>query len=266
MKNTTILLVCLSLSGCYPIYYAPNTQNIPVMKEKGQTNLSIGINGTYSTNGFELQGAYGLTDNIALQANADWVNSADDMEYNSSGRGNIIEFGGGYYKKISKSFVFETYGLIAFGKTQYEQTSEGTGEYGYVKTHFTRFGAQPSISFSSKYFNASLSTRLSNVIYNNISGNYLFNDYENSGYYITAAEYIQANNSQWFAEPAITLQGGFENIKLQLQYTLSYNLGDQYFYDNFQEWDMISLGLKVEFQTKNAAKPNENDIKQDNNP
>ncbi|ESU24248.1 hypothetical protein FEDK69T_06880 [Flavobacterium enshiense DK69] len=237
------------------------------MKEKGQTNLSIGINATEYTNGFELQGAYGLTDKIALQLNADWVNSADDMEYNSSGKGNIIEFGGGYYKKISKSFVFETYGLIAFGKTQYEQTSEGTGEYAYVKTHFTRFGAQPSISFSSKYFNASLSTRLANVNYNNISGNYPFYSAENTYTYITEADYLKDNNSQWVAEPAITLQGGLEKVKLQLQYTLSYNLGDQYFYENYQEWDMISLGLKVEFPTKkNVAKLDETNSEQNNNP
>lgn len=267
MKIITILLVCLSVSGCFPLYYAPNTQNIPVMKEKGQTNVSIGINATEFTNGFELQGAYGLTDKIALQLNVDWVNSADEWENNSSGKGNIIEFGAGYYKKISKSFVFETYGLIAFGKTQYEQTAEGTGEYGYIQTHFTRFGAQPSISFSSKYFNASLSTRFANVNYNNISGNYPFYSSDENYVYSTEADYLKANNSQWLAEPAITLQGGLENVKLQLQYTLSYNLGDQYFYENYQEWDMISLGLKVQFPTKNnTAKLNETNTEPDNNP
>ncbi len=41
MKNLAILLICATLTGCSPVYYVPNTQNVPVIKEKGQTNYLL---------------------------------------------------------------------------------------------------------------------------------------------------------------------------------------------------------------------------------
>lgn len=222
MKNIILLLICTTLTGCGAIYYAPNTQNVPVMKEKGQTNLSFDLNSSESVDGFEFQGAYGLTDKIALQLNGDWV---DSSESDSNGSGHLIELGAGYYKNISKYFVFETYGLMGFGSLKYEENS--TQE---IKTNFIRVGVQPSISFSSKYFIASLSGRLTNLKYNNVSSNYL-----------------KANNSFWLAEPALTLQAGFENVKLQLQYQYSYNLTNP---DFIQDYNLVSIGLKVNLNPK----------------
>lgn len=224
MKNIVILLICATLTGCVPVYYVPNTQNVPVIKEKGQTNLSLAINGSESTDGYELQGAYGLTDKIALQLNADRVIASEET---SNGSGNFVEFGPGYYKNFSKYFVFETYGLLGFGSLKYEEDNDSPQE---IKANFYRIGLQPSISFSSKYFIASLSGRFSNLNYNSVSGNY----YD--------VDYLKANNSHWLIEPALTLQAGFENVKLQIQFQLSENLTDPYFY---QDYSLVSLGLKV---------------------
>lgn len=230
MKNLFLLLICATLTGCGAVYYVPNTQNVPVMKEKGQTNLSIGLNSSESVDGFEFQGAYGLTDKIALQLNGDWVNSSDGE---SNGSGHIIEFGTGYYKNLSKYFVFETYGLMGFGSLKYEDNYNLPQE---IKANFFRIGLQPSISFTSKYFIASFSGRLANLKYNNVSGNL-----------IEDVDYLNANNSFWLAEPALTLQAGFENVKLQLQFQHSYNLTDPNF---VQDYSMVSLGLKVNLNPK----------------
>jgi hypothetical protein len=230
MKNLILLLICATLTGCGAVYYAPNTQNVPVMKEKGQTNLFIGLNSSESVDGFELQGAYGLTDKIALQLNGDWVRSSDGQ---SSGSGHILELGAGYYKKFSKSLVFETYGLMGFGGLKYEDNYNSPQE---IKANFFRIGLQPSISFTSKYFIASLSGRLANLKYNNISGN-LIDD----------VDYLNANNSSWLAEPALTLQAGFEDVKLQLQFQYSYNLTNP---DFVQDYSLVSLGLKVNLSPK----------------
>ncbi len=229
MKNIALLLICIAFTGCGAVYYVPNTQNVPVMKEKGQTNLSIGFNASESTEGFELQGAYGLTDKIALQINTDWANSSDDS---SKGSGHLIEFGAGYYKNLSKHFVFETYGLLGFGSLKYEDNFESPQE---ISANFFRIGVQPSISFSSKYFIASLSGRLANLNYNSVSGNY----YD--------VDYLKANNSFWLLEPALTLQAGSENVKLQLQIQISENLTDSYF---SQDYSLFSLGLKVNLNPK----------------
>ena len=230
MKNLILLLICATLNGCGAVYYVPNTQNVPVMKEKGQTNLSIGLNSSESVDGFEFQGAYGLTDKIALQLNGDWVSSSDGE---SSGAGHIIELGAGYYKNLSKNFVFETYGLIGFGGMKYDDNYNTPQE---VKANFIGIGLQPSVSFTSKYFIASLSGRLANLKYNNISGN-LIND----------VDYLKANNSFWLAEPALTLQAGFEDVKLQLQFQYSYNLTNP---DFIQDYSLVSLGLKINLNPK----------------
>lgn len=230
MKNVTLLLIFATLTGCSPIYYVPNTQNVPVIKEKGQTNVSIGLNSSESTDGFELQGAYGLTDKIALQFNTDWVKS---NEGDSNGSGSIVEFGPGYYKKLSEHVVFETYGLFGFGGLKYEENS---GNFQNINAKFFRVGLQPSISFSSKYFIASLSTRLAHLKYNSVSGNY----YD--------VDYLKANNSFWLIEPALTLQAGSEDVKLFVQLQFSDNLTDPYF---MQDDTLISLGLKFNINPGN---------------
>ena len=69
MKNLKIIIIILAvtvITSCSPKYYVPNTQNVPLISERGETNLTLSGNG----NQVEFQGAYGVSDNIALQANA----------------------------------------------------------------------------------------------------------------------------------------------------------------------------------------------------
>ena len=230
MKNLTFVLISITLTGCGAVYYVPNTQNVPVMNNKGQTNLYLGLNSSESVDGFELQGAYGLTDKIALQLNGDWVNSS---ESSSKGSGHILELGAGYYKNLSKDFIFETYGLMGFGGLKYEENIIFSQE---IKANFFRIGLQPSFSFTSKYFIASLSGRLANLNYSNISGN-LNAD----------VDYINTYNSFWLAEPALTIQAGPENVKFQLQLQYSYNLT---YPDFIQDYTLVSIGLKVNLNPK----------------
>jgi hypothetical protein len=49
------------------------------------------------------------------------------------------------------------------------------------------------------------------------------------------------------AEPALTLQAGFEDVKLQLQFQYSYNLTNP---DFVQDYSLVSLGLKVNLSPK----------------
>lgn len=234
VKFTQLLIILgITVSACGPTYYAPNSLNIPIIKEKGQTNISDGINITDFTSGFEIQGAYGLTDKIALQFNTDFVNGDDTTE--NSGSGHLIEVGTGYYKVIAPKLLFETYGLIGLGGVNYKDSNDNYYT-GSISSNFWRFGIQPSMSFSSKYFTASLSTRLANLHYYNINGNLSYNNYEKE------ADYLKNNNSQWVVEPGLTLQAGGENLKLQLQLVESINITNE----NFpQDYVLVSLGLKM---------------------
>ncbi|MBP6759581.1 MAG: hypothetical protein KA133_10045, partial [Flavobacterium sp.] len=229
IKNIITLLICVAFAGCGPVYYVPNTQNVPVIKKKGQTNLTLGINSSESTNGYEFQGAYGLTDKIALQFNIDRIKSSDDV---SNGSGNFIEFGPGYYKNLSKHFVFETYGLLGLGGFKYEEYNNTPQK---INANFFRVAVQPSISFSSKYFIASLSGRVANLNYNSVSGNYYDIDY------------LKAHNSYWLVEPALTLQGGPENVKIFLQFQISENLTNPLFQ---QDYTLVTFGLKANLNPK----------------
>lgn len=262
MKTIIILFVCILVTGCGPVFYIPNTQNVPVMKSKDQFNLSLGLNTSESADGFEIQSAFGLTDKIALQFNGVW-NNYDDEYVKASG--NLIEFGAGYYKNLGTDFIFETYGLIGFGGMKYKEENvydsfyNSNSNYGNISASILRVGLQPSISYASKYFTASLSSRIASLNYSNISGNYQSSDEE----FYFGTDYLKANNSHWLFEPAFTIQGGFENLKIQLQYVYSYNLTNS---DFSQDHELLSIALKLDVNTKKKATPvNETEIKSGQN-
>lgn len=228
MKTILFIITILTL-GCGPEYYVPNSQNIPIMKSKGQTNLGIGYNESEYTRGFELQTAHAITNHLALQLNGDWVNSKNDTSNDYKATGRMLEVGAGYFKDIASNFTFETYGLLAFGKIELENNKSGTDN---LSAKFNRVGIQPSLSYSRKHFSTSLSSRIVHLKYKDISGS--SNNFD--------PDYLKTNNAYWLLEPALTIQVGSENLKFQLQYVYSYNLTNPSFE---QERDIISLGIKL---------------------
>ncbi|HAH58535.1 MAG TPA: hypothetical protein DCL86_10325, partial [Bacteroidales bacterium] len=58
-------------------------------------------------------------------------------------------------------------------------------------------------------------------------------------------DYLNENNSNFLMEPAITLKGGFEKIKLQVQYGYSFNLSNSSFP---QDRDYLTFGLNFIFK------------------
>ena len=246
MKTILFLIAILSL-GCSPEYYVPNSQNIPIMKAKGQTNFGVAYNESEYTNGFEIQTAHAISDHIALQFNGDWVKNGNggylsDSSDNYKATGRMLEIGAGYFNKIAPHFVFETYGLLCFGKLDLKNYTDESG-YDNFSAKFNRIGIQPSISYSRKYFSTSLSSRLVHLKYKDINGD------DNATNYDVA--YLKANNAFWLFEPALTIRAGLENFKLQLQYVYSLNLTDSSFP---QQKDIISLGVKINIDPTNLKK------------
>ena len=83
-----IFLIAFTLSSCSPQLYTPNTQNVPLISEKGDNRLSVAGNG----NQVDLQGAYGITDAFAVQANGGWFVPRKEDNGNG-GSGNFFELG-----------------------------------------------------------------------------------------------------------------------------------------------------------------------------
>lgn len=161
LKTLLILLVGIGIASCNPKFYSPNTQNVPLISEKGETNLTLSGNG----NQVEFQGAYGLTENIAIKANAGFF-IPNDLNNGNGGSGNFVEVGGGYFKPLDNNFVFETYGIVGFGSFENHLPST-TNNYpqteGNISANIFRIGIQPNFGYKSKYFSAAVSSRFVNL-------------------------------------------------------------------------------------------------------
>lgn len=231
LKNLLILFMGIGLVSCNPKFYTPNTQNVPLISEKGETNLTLSGNG----NQVEFQGAYGVSENIAIKANGGLFIPVDVND--DGGSGKFLEFGGGYFKPLNNNFVFETYAIIGFGSVEnhFPSTSNGKGD---ISANILRVGIQPNFGYKTKHFSAAVSSRFVNLSYNKIEGDLI---YEN----VNQSEYLKDNASNFLIEPALTLRGGFEKLKLQVQYGYSFNVSNSAFRQDDQ---FLTVGLNFNFK------------------
>ncbi len=229
------LLAGILAVGCSPKYYTPNTQNVPLMREQGQTNLSLAGNGNQA----EFQGAFALTDHVAIQANGGLF-IPKDLDNGNGGSGNFIEGGIGYYLPVGTNFTFEAYGLAGFGGFENHMpttVNDYPGTDGKISSNISRYSIQPSFGYFNKYFSVAVSSRICSLNYNKINGDLMYEDRDQQ-------EYLGANQSTMLLEPAITLRGGLQKLKLQIQYGGSFNLSNSSFR---QDKSYLTLGLNFNF-------------------
>lgn len=238
MKNqyfTIILFGGLALSSCSPQYYATNTQNVPLISHKGETNLTFGGN----SNQIEFQGAYGVTNGFAIKANGGFF-VPQNLDNGDGGSGNFVELGGGYFKPLANNFVFETYGIVGVGSMEnhFPSTVEDNPQTeGKISATIFRYGIQPNFGWKTKYFSAAVSSRFVNLHFTNIEGDLIYNG-ENQ------VNYLNDHSSNFLIEPALTLKGGIEKLKLQLQFGRSFNLSSE----NFKQGkEFMTIGLNFNF-------------------
>ncbi|MDD2477147.1 MAG: hypothetical protein PHI32_14720 [Dysgonamonadaceae bacterium] len=109
-------------------------------------------------------------------------------------------------------FVFEAYGLLGFGSMENNFPStqeEHPNLKGDISANVLRVGIQPNFGYKSKYFEVALSSRVVNLMYNSIEGDLIYNGKNQ-------IDYLNDNKSSFLLEPAITIRGGLEKIKLQI--------------------------------------------------
>ena len=237
MKHYKILLTSISIViySCSPKYYVPNTQNVPLLKAKGQTNLTLCGN----TNQIEFQGAYGLSNHLGLMANGGFY-VPKNLDNGNGGSGKLGEAGFGYFTPVNEHFIFETYGLFAAGSFENHlpsTVSSYPGTMGNISASISRISIQPNFAYTSKYFSIAVSARFASLNYSNIKGDLIF-DNKNQ------IDYLRNDKSAILFEPALTIRGGIEKVKLQLQLLASNNLTDATFK---QDKSLVSLGLNFNF-------------------
>ncbi len=239
MKKLRIILITglFGLTACSPKYYVPNTQNVPLLSEKNEVDLTLSGNGEK----VEFQGAYAITGHLGVKANAGWF-IPSDLDNGNGGKGNFIELGAGYFTKVSENdnWIFETYGIAGFG-TMENHLPSTLEDYplttGKIKANLLRVGIQPNFGYKTKHFAIAVSSRFVHLSYDQIRGDLTFNNKDQQ-------EYLRNHNSNFLIEPALTIKGGFERIKLQLQYGYSFNVTD---FNFKQERPFITVGLNFNF-------------------
>ena len=224
------------LTGCSPKFYLPNTQNVPMIQARGHSNITVAGNG----NQVEFQGAYGITDGLAVQVNGGWFIPKDE-DNGDGGSGRLIEGGLGYFKNISENWLFDTYALAGVGRMENHFPSllpANPATTGKISANIARYSLQPSLSFHRKYFSVTGSARLSSLNYSNIEGSLFFEN-------LDQVAYLRDTKSSVLIEPALTLRGGIEKIKLQIQLMRSFNLTHS---DFRQDKQLLSVGLNFNFR------------------
>lgn len=233
MKYTLFAMLSGSVFffSCNPRYYMPNTHNVPLLTQKGETNITAsGAEGQY-----ELHAAHAVSNSISIMANGGLF-KPNEMDNGDRGSGNFVELGGGYYKPFKNNLVLETFGVLGFGsmENRFPSTVDANpGTKGDISANIFRYGLQANFGYKTKYFEAAVSARILNLLYNNIKGDLIYGG-ENQ------VAYLKDNKSNFLFEPALTLRGGLEKVKLQLQLGGSLNLTND---DFFQENSFITFGI-----------------------
>lgn len=234
-----ILLICV-FNACAPELYYPTMQNILAFKEKGEFRGSA----AFTDFGYDIQSAYAVSNHVGVMAHyMQYKNDAVDNNYKTPSFGSGYEVGAGYFT-TKKNLIFETYGFVGKGKVE-----NGQGllngiffqPYGKLSANMHRLALQQSVTYSKKYFEVALSTRLSHVRYGNISNEpYEFNQ-------VDVAEFLRNNKNYTFLEPALTLRFGLKNAKIyfQMQRSILLNKVSNINYDYYQSPVFLGITFKI---------------------
>lgn len=254
MKNSiliTTITAMVVMASCAPTMYSPTVLNVPMLEEEGEvnivasTNIDLGqvtnvplsnLNKSMNNYGigdqFDLNASYAITDKIGLQVNGTY-NKPRDLDDEEYGSGYFGEFGVGYYKRLSKYFRFETYGLLGFGQVENHFTGKpsygssldiGPGYRGDIKNYhiyadILRIGFQPSIALKHKVFFTSLAIRCSNINLLNVKGELIYDEQD------WAKAFREDGMNNWIAEPAMTLGVNIHSFRFQVQGGVMLNFG-----------------------------------------
>jgi hypothetical protein len=233
MGITSILAVFLC--SCSHYYYVANVQNVPLFKEKNEIQLSGSYGGGDESVSIDIQTAYSITDNIAVMANFMHANGGDPA-YKNYGKGNFFEGAIGYFKPVGKYGVFQIYGGIGGCGQHHEYSSTYYNEYeGSSDLSYVRYFVQPSFGITFKALDIAFSTRFCDVYFNKIDNNVTGN------YYPATDLYSLKYSNHFNLEPALTIRGGWKNIKLQIQAEYAGLINNQELYFG-EDWH-LSIGL-----------------------
>lgn len=202
-------------NSCTTQMYVSNTVNAPLLKERGEVQLTATSN--------DLQAAVAVAKNVGIMANGYYKNYTASNNYKHDGM--LGEAAVGYFTPLlDNHFVFETYVGGGAGRVHKQEQFTDQNDNKYMASFNAKAAKvfiQPDIGYKSRFFDLVASSRFSFVKYNSFTqSNYTQQQ--------LAEDYLDNNNLTgplfMFAEPALTVRGGYKFIKLQFQYGLTINM------------------------------------------
>ncbi len=205
------------LSSCATTMYTTNAVNAPLLKEKGEVKINVTQN--------DLQAAIAVSDNIGIMANGYYKNYDGSSNYQHGG--GMGELGVGYLLNSEGHLVMENFVGAGLGKVHKQQQYTNPDNSSYMASfdaNAVKAFIQSNLGYRSKYFDVALTPKFSFVKYSNFS-------HANYSEEQLREDYLDRNRLTdplfVFAEPAITVRGGYKFIKLQAQYGVTINVGGQ---------------------------------------
>jgi hypothetical protein len=247
MRITFISIIIFSVvisslcTSCLHHYYAPNSNNVPLFKEKNEGLVQAQFSSGNDYEGFEFQSAYAVGKHTALQLDFFTASGNEEEAFvePSSGKGTYIEAAGGYFAPSGNNlWVFETYAGIGTGTVTNEYYKSESSKVGV-----TKFFLQPSYGFSTKNFEIAISSKFSLATFKMKNSTVTM---DNNPAEFPDIEFLQNNKSFFFWEPGIMMRGGFKQFKVLAQFTLSVPNDSDLNIDPAN----LSLGILIPFQIK----------------
>ena len=200
-KKTTCILVLLAIAASFSscsvdhYMYSSSPAQAPMLNSKGEMNITgmltsgMHMRDTGYNNGYDLQGAYAVSDHIAVTAAYSGRHEKDKYHFDHAGwsgpsyysqlwyKRSTAELGIGYFTSIDSDdeVFFDIYSGYGFGKYQMHEVGlkSGIPLDLYHTASIGKFYLQPGIHFNASDMSQfSLSLRFTTVGYHNIKSDY----------------------------------------------------------------------------------------------
>jgi hypothetical protein len=232
--------VALFASSCTHYYYAPSSNNIPLLTEKNDGNIELKYSVGNYYEGVEVQSAYAVGKHVGVQLNFFTASESED-DY-GSGNGSYIEAAGGYFQPTTNhKWVFETYAGIGTGVVNNKYGSAATSKVG-----LTKFFIQPSFGFTNPYFDIAIASKFSLANFK-VKNSTVNKDAFPIDYY--DIQLLEDTKSFFIWEPGIMMRGGFKGLKFQGNLTVAVPSNSSLSLDNVN----FSTGIMIPFKPKKQS-------------
>jgi hypothetical protein len=215
-----ILLSAVTLfSSCSPVLYSTVGQNVPMFTEKGEVALQAGYGlsagNETDADGVALQAAYAVSKSYAIMGSYYSLKGLEEQgsylgtapsEWDS--KGSYLEAGAGKFGTIkSKPFAWEVFAGLGGGSIKNSMVDA------HLDVNILKPFLQPSFGYISKYVDVILTPRIGLVTFTSHSS--VLDDPQQSQ---QSDDFFDRNKNTFVFEPGITIRGGYQRMKIQLQY------------------------------------------------